>query len=95
MSQFTRHFEVNVLGPIVLYQQLRDVLAKSNEPKFIGISTEAAVLTKPSPIEATPYVVSKAGFNAMIQKITLEEPTFTSIAISPGEFIEAEAEVRY
>lgn len=85
IEQFHRHFDVNLIGPVVLYQELQSSLLAAAQPKFIAISTAGASIGTPFPLPATPYLASKAALNLVVQHIALEEPTFVAIAISPGE----------
>ena len=41
LSDIREHFEVNTIGPLILYQATRNLLKKSSDPKFIVISTSA------------------------------------------------------
>jgi norsolorinic acid ketoreductase len=86
LEQFSRHFHVNAVGPIVLYQAFRDLLVKSPIPRYIAISSGAASVTEPFPMPATPYLMSKAALNMAVQKIAQEEAEsgMVAIALSPG-----------
>jgi len=84
LDQFTRHYEVNVLGPVILFQGLRQVLLKSSDPKFVAISSAAGSIGQVLPLQDTPYSSSKAALNLVIQKMAREDPSLTAISMSPG-----------
>ncbi|KAM0746071.1 NAD(P)-binding protein [Meredithblackwellia eburnea MCA 4105] len=78
------HFEVNTLGPLILFQAVGHLLLKGTNPKWILMSTGAASMGKPFPIENTAYGTSKAAANFIITRIHREYPSVTTIAINPG-----------
>ncbi|KZO92380.1 NAD(P)-binding protein [Calocera viscosa TUFC12733] len=80
-------FEVNVLGPLVLFQATYQLLKASNDsPKFIVISSTAGSLeagTKfPGPV--LPYGTSKAAVNYVAAKLHYEYPGLVVFPLHPG-----------
>jgi norsolorinic acid ketoreductase len=69
------HFQVNTIGPLALYQSTRALLSKSNNAKFIFISTVAASIDVQAhyPFNNTPYSVSKAALNTIGARLAVEE----------------------
>lgn len=69
-AQLHSDFNVNILGPIVLYQNFVGSLAKSDtSAKFVVISSEIAQITNMPPYPMASYGISKAGVNFVAKKI--------------------------
>ncbi|BGP02928.1 short-chain dehydrogenase/reductase SDR family protein [Rhodotorula toruloides] len=83
---FERHFQVNTIGPLVLFQAVASLLAKSSRPQFAAISTAPASLTNLMPMRMTAYTLSKAALNFLTLRINEEheKDNIASYAISPG-----------
>ncbi|KII93152.1 hypothetical protein PLICRDRAFT_35337 [Plicaturopsis crispa FD-325 SS-3] len=82
-----RHFEVNAIGPLVLFQALYPLLqAAPQPPKFVVISSISGSITigTNSPIEFVALGASKAAVNYITRKIHAENPGFISFALHPG-----------
>jgi NAD(P)-dependent dehydrogenase (short-subunit alcohol dehydrogenase family) len=87
LSAFRKHYEVNTIGPLVLYQAFRELLLRSptQAPKFIGISTAAASIGSPMPqIYAAAYQSSKASLNFLITRIGIEDEKHGMVSIAFG-----------
>ncbi|KAG4266596.1 hypothetical protein FPRO03_01880 [Fusarium proliferatum] len=90
VDNIKKHFEVNTIGPIVLFQAVADLLeaSKTGKPLFVAISTligsigsmEHLVALPPT---SSPYGGSKAALNWFIRRLHFEEPWLTSFVI-PG-----------
>jgi norsolorinic acid ketoreductase len=82
------HYEVNVLGPLILFQALYPLLkkSKSDAPKFVVISTAIASIGDMYPMPVTAYGASKAAVNYVTKKIHQEHEKDGLIAfsLSPG-----------
>ncbi|KZO92382.1 NAD(P)-binding protein [Calocera viscosa TUFC12733] len=80
-------FEVNVLGPLVLFQATYQLLkASSDSPKFILIASAAGsveVGTK-FPVPFLPYGTTKAAANWLMVKLHYEYPGLVSVPVHPG-----------
>ncbi|KAJ6492745.1 NAD(P)-binding protein [Mycena vitilis] len=85
-SQFRDHWEVNTLGPVVLFQAAHTLLLASptGAPIFALISTLGASMGSYHHLSASAYGSSKAAANFLIKVLTTEHPTLISLAISPG-----------
>ncbi|KZO92375.1 NAD(P)-binding protein [Calocera viscosa TUFC12733] len=80
-------FEVNVLGPLVLFQASYALLKASTEhPKFFTITSElASVQFGPGlPWPTTAYGTSKAAANWLTLKLHYEYPGLIAFPIHPG-----------
>ncbi|KAI8814637.1 aflatoxin biosynthesis ketoreductase-like protein nor-1 [Cladochytrium replicatum] len=82
------HWEINTLGPLLLFQATWPLLQKSKEkhPKFVGISTLLASVGTVQSYPATAYGSSKAAFNYIVRKIQVDHGAngLISFAIHPG-----------
>ncbi len=88
LDAIREHFEVNTLGPLVLYQATRYLLKQSAEPKFIVISTVIAsiAMQEKLPFPGVAYGTSKAAVNYVTKRIHIENDgtNFTAFVIHPG-----------
>ncbi|KZO92384.1 NAD(P)-binding protein [Calocera viscosa TUFC12733] len=87
LDAMREHFEVNVLGPLVLFQASYQLLkASSDKPKFIVVSTAVSSIevgTKFA-IPVLPYGTSKAAVNWLTAKLFWEHPGLVAVALHPG-----------
>ncbi|GAA6008409.1 hypothetical protein JCM10207_000116 [Rhodosporidiobolus poonsookiae] len=83
---YRRHFEVNTIGPVVLFSALKELLFKSSSPKLVAVSTAGASLTLNVPLPMGPYFASKASLNFVIGKFAQEhkDNKLTAFVLSPG-----------
>jgi len=86
ISEVRDHFEVNIVGTIVLFQATWPLLKLSSNPMFVALSTGAASIGDMDtiPIPATAYGMSKVALNYMVRKIHFENPELIAFPISPG-----------
>ncbi|KZO92381.1 NAD(P)-binding protein [Calocera viscosa TUFC12733] len=79
--------QVNVLGPLVLFQASYQLLkASSDTPKFIVVSTAVGSIevgTKFA-IPVLPYGTSKAAVNWLTAKLFYEYPGLIAVPVHPG-----------
>ncbi|KAH6691460.1 hypothetical protein F5X68DRAFT_201959 [Plectosphaerella plurivora] len=92
-ANMTEHFNVNTIGPIVLFQATADLLqaSKSGNPKFVALSTFIGsiggidtLIGLGFPHTSSPYGGSKAALNWFVRRLTFEEPWLTSFVFHPG-----------
>ncbi|KJA22259.1 hypothetical protein HYPSUDRAFT_186447 [Hypholoma sublateritium FD-334 SS-4] len=81
------HFHVNVMGPVILFQAVYDLLKKSKSPRFIPISSiggcmDGAVIR--SPTRSVAYGATKAALNWTTRKIHFENDWLIAFPLSPG-----------
>ena len=82
LSEFRDHFEVNLIGPVILAQAFVPLISKGG--KFIAVSTQAAQIKDVLPVLQSAYGSSKAALNFFIAKIAQENPDIIAFVISPG-----------
>ncbi|KII87072.1 hypothetical protein PLICRDRAFT_243937 [Plicaturopsis crispa FD-325 SS-3] len=86
-AAYHEHFNVNVVGTLVLFQATYPLLQTSTpSPKFIAISSVAgslAVADKMFPV--SPYGISKAAENYLVRRLHAENEGLISVAVHPGE----------
>lgn len=89
-SQWTKHYEVNVIGPVILFQAFHSLLkaAPSKAPKYVIISSNAGSTSfANSPAPMGVYGTSKAAVNHVAIKIhaETEQDGFVVYPVHPGE----------
>ncbi|KAJ6555168.1 hypothetical protein DFH09DRAFT_1165694 [Mycena vulgaris] len=86
ISQFRSHWEVNTLGPVVLFQAAHTLLlaSPSKAPIFALISTGGASMGRYNDIQAAAYGSSKAAANFLVKAMDTENPALIALAINPG-----------
>ncbi|GAA6040950.1 hypothetical protein JCM8097_003204 [Rhodosporidiobolus ruineniae] len=80
---FREHFEVNTLGPLILFQQTYPVLAKSSKPKFLVTSSTIGSSTA-AHFPAAAYGTSKAAVNHIVAHAHHDYPDLTAVTFCPG-----------
>ena len=86
LSEVREHYEVNVLGPLALFQATWPLLEKSEAPVFVALSTGAASISDMGhlPLAVTAYGASKAAVNYIVRKMHFENEKLIAFPISPG-----------
>ncbi len=86
ISEVEEHFQVNSVGPFVLYLAVRSLLLASAKPRFVVLSTElgSMAMQKQRPIGDVAYGMSKAALNFFVAKVHHEEPSLIAFPIHPG-----------
>jgi len=86
LSIVREHWEVNALGPLILFQAIFPLLEKSSDPKFIAVSTAVASIggMENLPVPFAGYGQSKAALNYITRKLHFEHENMTIFPISPG-----------
>lgn len=86
LDEFRDTLNVNVLGPLNLFQAFLPLLEKSTNPKFIVVSTAIASMgyQRNLPYKATTYGASKAAINFVSLRIAIEHPNLVSVTLHPG-----------
>ena len=80
-------FEVNVIGPLRLFQSLLPLLAHSSNPRFVQLTSVVSSLTIQPTIATFPvaaYAGSKAALNMLVRRIHLEHNNLTAFLVHPG-----------
>jgi norsolorinic acid ketoreductase len=86
IDDFRKAFSVNVGAPLLLFQAFLPFLQKSNNPRFIVVSTLIAskTLQRHIPYQSTTYGTSKAAVNFLTLRLAIENPEITSFVLHPG-----------
>ncbi|CAF4034508.1 unnamed protein product [Adineta steineri] len=88
IKEIRDHYEVNVAGPVILFQALHALLikSKSGAPKFVVISSLLGSIGELIPAPRTTYGASKAAINYVTRKIHQEheEDGIIAFPIHPG-----------
>ncbi|KDR82151.1 hypothetical protein GALMADRAFT_276726 [Galerina marginata CBS 339.88] len=80
------HLKINVTAILVLYQAVAPLLKKSENPKFIPLTSGAGSLTAfiNLPAISVSYGASKAALNYLSRKIHYENEWITCFPLAPG-----------
>ncbi|KAK7425767.1 hypothetical protein QQZ08_007743 [Neonectria magnoliae] len=91
VENIDKHFQVNAMGPVTLFQATADLLqaSKTGDPIFLAISTLIGSIGSMEalagfPPTQSPYGGSKAALNWFIRRLHFEEPWLTSFVFHPG-----------
>jgi norsolorinic acid ketoreductase len=86
LSSLNDHYQVNAVGPIILFQALYPLLAKRQTRKFVTVSTMGASIERTIPVPSTVYGSSKAALNYITRSIHKEHSPegFVVFPIHPG-----------
>jgi norsolorinic acid ketoreductase len=81
-----RHFEINTIAPIKLFQATKPLLEKAENPRFTIVSTSIASvgLMEKSPMPTIAYGLTKSAANYATAKIHFENPRISAVALHPG-----------
>ena len=73
------HLQVNVNGPLVLFQTTYSLLKESKDPKFVSISTGLGSIHRGAAVSARVYAygASKAALNWVTRKLHHDFPDFS------------------
>ncbi|GAA6003676.1 uncharacterized protein JCM10292_000681 [Rhodotorula paludigena] len=86
----TTSFNVNVVGPVTLFQAVLPLLRKSAAPQFVGISSIAASNTIAVPFATDSYIISKAALNSAVKRVHTfhaEQDNIAAYTLHPGAVI--------
>ncbi|KII82647.1 hypothetical protein PLICRDRAFT_181213, partial [Plicaturopsis crispa FD-325 SS-3] len=87
IDEMDRHFKVNAIGPLVLFQSFYKMFKSApGTPKFVVISAAAgSIQGGPAvPMGLVAYGSSKAAVNFITRKIHFENENLISFAVHPG-----------
>jgi norsolorinic acid ketoreductase len=85
-AEYREHQNVNVIGPLLLFQATWKLLQKASNPKFVVISsTLGSVGIGPTKnVPSGSYGASKASVNYLMRKLHFEHPELIALPICPG-----------
>jgi norsolorinic acid ketoreductase len=83
-----RHFDINLIGVLALFQAVEPLLRKSQNknPKFIALSSNLGSIGL-APYIPGPwycYGVTKAAVNYLVRRVHVENDWLTAVALQPG-----------
>ena len=78
-NEMLETYEVNIIGFNLLLHALLPYLSK--HASIVGISSQAAFITQAN---AAHYGASKAAFNAVLNALRLEHPSYHVMSVNPG-----------
>jgi norsolorinic acid ketoreductase len=86
LDSLNEHFQVNAVGPLILFQAFYPLLLKRQTRKFITVSTGAASIGQTVPVADTVYGSSKAALNFITRSIHKEHSPegFVVFPLHPG-----------
>ncbi|KAH8660404.1 hypothetical protein BX600DRAFT_438616 [Xylariales sp. PMI_506] len=86
ISAMQEHFTINTLGSLLLFQAALPLLEKSNDPKFVYISTTIGSIggMEKYPFQGVAYGTSKVAMNYITKKLHLENEKITIFNLHPG-----------
>ncbi|CUM68080.1 uncharacterized protein PRCAT00005795001 [Priceomyces carsonii] len=85
-NSWIKHYNTNVLGPILLFQEFYPLIKKSDTKKVFFVSSVVASITMDLPIPRSAYGQSKAALNYTVKEIAneLKPEGFTIVLVHPG-----------
>lgn len=85
-AEMNEHYQVNVVGPLLLFQATAELLDASPKPKFFAISSAigSISLQEHFPLESSAYGASKAALNLLLIRIHFENPKILAAPVHPG-----------
>ncbi|KAF9691381.1 hypothetical protein EKO04_010689 [Ascochyta lentis] len=90
VSALQDHFNVNTVGPVLLFQAVAPLLKASatGAPKFLAISTLIGSIAAQDQLPPTggfaPYGSSKVALNWLVKRLHIEEQWLTAYVSHPG-----------
>ncbi|KAK9365370.1 hypothetical protein V1509DRAFT_633234 [Lipomyces kononenkoae] len=85
-EEFVDHYNVNTLGPVLLFQATWSLLDRVTSPKFVVITSLLGSITEIDnfPLPNAAYASSKAAINFIARKLHFEHEKLLVITINPG-----------
>jgi len=86
-AEVSSTFQINALGPLVLFQAFRPLLEKSQNPKWVSISSAAGSIGSMGAFGshiAPAYCISKAALNWITLSAHCGNEWLTAFAVNPG-----------
>ncbi|KAK7059776.1 NAD(P)-binding protein [Favolaschia claudopus] len=86
VSVYQDHFEVNSLGPLVLFQAAERLLLASptGAPIFAVISSSVTSMGNYVHFSLSPYAMSKAAVNILVKGLNAEHSKLVAFLVDPG-----------
>ena len=86
VDDFRKNYQVNAFAPLLLFQATWPLLQNSKAPKFVGISTCLATISKMEDYkrQTVVYGSSKAAMNYIVKKMHHENESLVAFVVHPG-----------
>jgi norsolorinic acid ketoreductase len=86
IAEMRNHFEVNAIGPLILFQATKPLLGRSSQPKFVVVTSRAGSIGRLDfgQLPVVAYGSSKAAVNYIVRKIHFENMDLIAFPIHPG-----------
>lgn len=79
LDKFREHFEVNTLGPVILYQNVRSLIPRGGV--FAVTSSSVGSISMDTGLPVASYGMSKAAVNYIVAKIGYEDKDVVTLAL--------------
>ncbi|KAI1169489.1 NAD(P)-binding protein [Nemania sp. FL0916] len=86
-EEMTTVYQVNAVGPLILFQACRPLLQKAKSPKWASVSTGGASTTSMGKIrswDGSSYAAAKAALNWITRAIHFTNAGLVAVALNPG-----------
>ncbi|KAI1415348.1 NAD(P)-binding protein [Hypoxylon sp. FL1857] len=86
-QEMTATYQVNAVGPLMLFQACRPLLQKASAPKWVSISTGGSSITLTGKIrswDGPAYAAAKAALNWITRAIHFTNEWLVAVALNPG-----------
>lgn len=86
VNECRRSFQVNAIAPLLLFQAIWPLLQKSKTPRFVGISSCLATISKMEDWTwpMVGYGTTKAAMNYIVRKMHFENENLVAFVVHPG-----------
>jgi norsolorinic acid ketoreductase len=85
IKEMISHYQINVIGPLLLFQATAELLDASPSPKLFTISAVGSISYQENlPLEAPAYGSSKVVLNFISRKIHFENPNIVATPVRHG-----------
>jgi len=81
---FDETLRTNTLGPLLIAEAFQPLLAKSNAPRIINVSSGGGQLTDGADGWAPAYCISKTALNGVTSQLAAALPKFAVNSVCPG-----------
>lgn len=84
VAQIEETFLTNTIGPLIVAQAFQPLLAKSNTPRIVNVSSGGGQLTDGADGWAPAYCISKTALNGVTAQLAAALPKFAINSVCPG-----------
>jgi NAD(P)-dependent dehydrogenase (short-subunit alcohol dehydrogenase family) len=83
-SQMEKTFRTNTIGPLLVAQAFHSLLANSNAPRIVNVSSGGGQLADGADGWAPAYCISKTALNGVTSQLAAALPKFAINSVCPG-----------